>query len=829
MMNYIKVLLALITCGFFHSAAAQNQSSLVNVALGKKVTFSTKPNYVPSMDAGDNIQLTDGKYSGIDAGKKFVWQRKDAVVWKNVKPVVITIDLGSVQPIVGVSLSTAANQTDTFWPEAIYVAVSVDGKTWYDTGNLVELARKDGAAPTQNEATFRYTSHNLKTKGRYIAFSILQFPLAVVDEIEVYQGDAAWLRLPAAGSKFLNIADFNTRKIINTFVKKRLNADIASVRKNVEQSHLQPAAKSTFEAELDQDADATAQIAPLSADKKVADFKTILPLNDIHRDILAVHGKVLSAQGFQNLTVWKQPRNAWLPLIATPNKTVPELHFSMLKNQFRTDALLLTNAGATPLTAQISLKDIPHEAQNGWLKIDSVAWTDTLQSVPVADALIPVQPQNDVYEIDVPAGMTRKVWFTVDSSKVPSGAAKSTFEISGGGQKISVPLNVDISSLKMERPRLSLSMWDYSSGNAYAITPDNHAAAFALMKSHFVDTTWGSQSVLPQPGPAAFDAQDNLKVKLAFPTLDRWIGEWPNARHYFIYERAGGAFAGVKYDTPEFQTRVGSWAKALSDHIQELGLRPNQFGMTLVDEAQTESQFAVSAAWAQAIKATAPDIQLVQTIVIHHPDQVKNQDALNRMNLFILNQSVYRKTGEPTEKYFQQQEGNGKTLWFYMANGPARLLDPQKYYRQQAWFAFSQGAKGEGFWSFADAPPSSWNEYTSIRTNSSPVFLDNKTVHNSIHWDAVRDSVEDYEELSMLRDAINKTTNQPLKAEAENVLQNAVRAVTSTWKFNSSAPPAWSRGDFAWEDTSYKSTVMDAELGKVRQMLETLSYKNPPK
>src|SRR5690606_6743457 len=184
--------------------------------------------------------------------------------------------------------------------------------------------------------------------------------------------------------------------------------------------------KSTFEARLDKDKTATEEMPQLPID-----FKAIIPLTDIHRDILAVHGEALAAQGFAPLTVWQKHRYAWLPFIHAPEKSTfaPALKISMLRDQFRLDAFLLTNASGKPMTVKIKLQDPPRGAQNGWLQLSSAIWTDTFQGIPVQDALMPMEQKDGVYSLEIPAGITGKIWATVDSSKLPAGSYKSTFAV----------------------------------------------------------------------------------------------------------------------------------------------------------------------------------------------------------------------------------------------------------------------------------------------------------------------------------------------------------------------------------------------------------------
>jgi len=803
-----KVLLVL-TASLLTTSCVKAQTNSTNIALHKPVTFNVKPNYKYCTDPEDSVQLTDGKYSGEEQEvqkTRSLWVQKSTVGWQDKNPVVITIDLGSVQPISGASFSTAAAPNNVFWPTSIFIATSDDGNTWHDAGNLIQLSRKNGQPPAEGYAAFRYVTHDLKTKGRYVAFGVDSSPYVFCDEIEIYSGDNAWLNQPAPGRIITSMEKFVPAMAITSAAQQRINDDIDDIRDAINTSNLSATNKSTFMARLQKDADAAEQMDALPKD-----FKAILPINDIHRDVLAVRGEFLAAQGLKPITLWKQHRYAWLPLLAKPDQQEKtELNFSMLKNQFRSDNLLLTNAVGQSQTVTLQLQNSPQNAEDGWLQIYSVAWTDTAQGTPVADALIPVQGKNGVYSIDIPAGMTRKIWFTIDSSKLAAGISKSTFAIKNGNQLFSIPLNLDIAKTVMRAPRLSLGMWDYSNGNSYAINDANRQEAIALMRSHFVNTPWAMRNTLPWPTIKDFDAQGNLTAKLNFTNLDQWVTQWPDAKQFFVYANVGDTFAGAKQGTPEFEARVGSWAKALSAHMKELNLRPGRLGICLVDEPHTDVQDATIAAWANAIKIAAPELTLFEDPSAARLGENKNQNSIAPIDIICPTLPAYINGGSALQKYFQQLQAQGKQQWFYQCTGPVRLYDPQLYYRYQAWHAFANGATGEGFWSFSDTSkaPSSFSEYGTGRINYAPVFFDGDTVYDSIHWDAVREGVEDYEEMAMLQDAINASKDAAWKQQAQQVLDAAVKAVTGIWK----------KPVYDWQQKS-NADLADEQLRNVRNLL----------
>ncbi len=799
--------IALAACTFA-SPAAHAQPE--NIALGKSVTFSAPPNYSLSNDADDIKQLTDGKYSSIGPlqeveNTRAIWVQKNTVGWSKVMPLLITIDLGSVQPISGVSYSTAAGQSDVAWPRAIFLAVSDDNKNWRAVGDLVQLARKNGLPPEKGYANFRFITHDLQTKARYVTLGVAHLPYAFVDEIEIYKGNDAWLNRPAGGREITDLKSWVKESLTPALALRRVQTDADAVRAAIQTSKLSATKKNALTTRLDNSVASALKMQTLPPD-----FKAILPLSNPHRDVLAVHGELLASEGFAPLTIWKQHRYEWLPLLAKPTKqNAPQLSIAMLKNQFRSDALLLTNAGSTPSVAQLKISKAPRGAQNGWLQVSSVAWTDTAQSTPVADALLPIAPQNGIYHVEIPAGMTRKIWLTVDSSKVPAGATGSTLEVNSGGRKTSVPFALNVSALAMKKPRMSLSVWDYTNTNYAGLTLENRAAAMKLMRSHYVDTTWATGAALPRPEAVDFDAQNNLKTKPDFSNFDQWIALWPDARRYFVFPAVHDTFASAKMGTPEFNARVGSWAKVLASHMKELGKKPQQLGLLLVDEPHADAQDEILAAWAKAINAAAPELTLFSDPIWLRPDQTKNQDAITEMDLLSFHIPVFKDGGPEVEAYARNLKRNGKTLWLYQATGPVRLYDPQLSYRQLAWHSYSIGGTGQGYWAFGDTggAPTSWNEYSADYTTYAPVFVDKTTVYNSLHWDAMREGIEDYEELAMLQDAINSSKNATWKKQAQQVLNDAVTAVTSPWDGNRDW---WKKAD---------SNLTDNALQKVRAQL----------
>lgn len=167
-----------------------------NIATGKPVQFQTPPTYPDVTDAGDTLQLVDGAL----AAKTPLWYDSAAVGWVGTDPVVLTLDLGTHQPIRGLAVHTAAGQSGVEWPARIDVLVSVDGKRFTTVGDLVRM-NSHAKPPTSGYAAAWLANAAMKSHGRYVRLVVSPRNLGggayvMIDELEVYRGEDAWLDLP---------------------------------------------------------------------------------------------------------------------------------------------------------------------------------------------------------------------------------------------------------------------------------------------------------------------------------------------------------------------------------------------------------------------------------------------------------------------------------------------------------------------------------------------------------------------------------------------------------------------------------------------------------
>ena len=774
-----KLLLAVLVCG-------QCLAADENLALGKSYKLDPRPDYSYCTDPGDKTQLTDGEYS-----KGYFWTQKTTVGWNHASSVTITLDLGAVQPIRGASFNTAAGKAGVEWPLGITVLVSDDGKNFFPAGELVGLDAKHGGTPREGYAVHRYWTDEMKTHGRYVMFLVAPGgPFVFVDEIEVFKGEAEWLRLPFDGEAITDARVYRT----HLAVERRLRDDLRAVRTNDTQH--------TLTKELD----AIEREFPQLPRAHGPDFRAVLPLTELHARIFAAQAALWRAQGCAPLTVWTA--NPWDPLdhLAPPPRGVTNaaLNLALMKGEVRAAAFNLANAGAHALNARLRIAGLPGGENPAWIVVHEVAWTDTKSGKPVAAALPEAKREGADFCIAAPAGLTRQVWLSLHPTNVPPGTYRGAVVLRTAGGEQNIPLEVKISPLCFPAvPALHVGGWDYTDADAhYEVTPLNRDALIAHLRERFVDSPWAGATALP------FNRDTTV--------FDRWLARWPKARQYCVFVSVANKTDGAPKYTPAFGKKVGDWIRFWVAHAGQLGVQPQQLVIHLVDEPHEARQDEIILAWAKALRAANTGVKIF-TDPTHANPAKANQEMMAACDVLCPNRPMFLAGNGAFRDYYAQRRAAGTELAFYSCSGPARLLDPYAYHRLQAWTCWQQGALSSSFWAFGDSGGgSSWNEYAQQRSSSyTPLFLDAGGVTAGKHMEAIRESVEDYEYFVMLRDKVAAAE----KAGAKNPALDRARALLATSADRVlNAPDASKLSWFAPKDRS----LADAVRVEIMEALESL-------
>lgn len=797
--RYIGFTLIASTCYLSDVASGSDKlpspgsdGGLKNVALGKKYTLSPQPDYRFSTGSSDGTDLTDGK---TIAENKSLWTEQGTVGWTSKRGAIyVTIDLESATEIRGAAFSTCAGRADIKWPNHIYIFSSLDQTEWRYVGDLLDFAKRkqpfpevDADGKGVNDAHFTIQSTDLPPSiGRYVTLAICGAPYVFTDEIKLFGGDSSDTainqnlpRIESEGGLKTYIDDLLT----TAGVSRRLNSDISTLRGDISQAKIPVTEKTALNEKLAAIENDVSKMAPVSAEN----FKAIMPYHPLQSEILAVQAELWRATGIEIPFIWKTNRFQRVPFIHRPGfgeEKPLALQFRMLKGEARSDSFLISNAAAEPVEFSLQFSEIPNQLSDRIptaTTLSRTLWTDTATGVPVCNALIPVRPDGDTYSIPVPAGVTQRVWITIDSETLSQGVHNASLVIKSGSTSKILPVQISISNVRKREPSLKVGFWDYCNNNtSYGLSPSNRDSAIRSMESLYTNAPVASAAVLPWPNDNAFDAEGALKSPLSFAEFDRWVTKiWPGKENYIIFLATGQKFAGKPVGNPEFASRITSWLKAIENHIHELGLKPSQFILETVDEPHSNEQAETMIAWTRIIRAAAPEFRIITDPTWVRPDQVELQEALTGADIISPNTQLFQKGGAAAAEYYAKRQAAGQELWFYECEGPTRPADPAKYYRKQSWFAFLHNARGITFWSFGDTGnrPTSWNEYLCGGKQCEPGFIGLNEVTDSIHLHAIREGVQDYAALELLRDELASCSNPALVAKGKAFFENKIKSI----------------------------------------------------
>ncbi|MFQ6042113.1 MAG: hypothetical protein ACE5PV_14750 [Candidatus Poribacteria bacterium] len=739
-----------------------------NIAKGKKYKLTPRPNYSYCTDAGDTVQLTDGVYT-----KGYFWTQKSTVGWQNAHPVIITIDLESVQPIGGVSFSTAAGTAGVQWP-SILIFVSDDGKIYTYAADLVALSAEHSQPKAEGYARHRFWTDKLRTHGRYVAFLVSgNGPYVFVDEIEIYRGQDEFLDEPLAGKKTANLKQFFAKLEVTQLMKRRLRNDATEVRKSLEGI--------VKKEKLAQELDAIEKEIPMIAEVSAEGFRTVLPLNDLHRRIFAVQAAIWREKGVKRVIVWQKNRWDMLSPTEPPREGGAEINVAMMKNEYRSAAFNISNAGPGQRELGLSIVGLPGGTNPNYITVHDVPFTDTKSGVPIAAALPYARKERGSFRLEIPEGMTRQVWLTFHPP-VDMPAGEYTGKIVIASDVHDVPLRLNLYPFTFpEQPTLHLGGWDYTDrDHHYDVTENNREALIEHLREHYVDTPWATSNVMPR---GKYDERGNMIEAPSPGNFRKWVQRWPNARNYYVFASVGRRFSGFDMGTRAFKNAVAQWITWWVEKLGKWNIKPEQLSLLLVDEPSSHEQDRIIIEYAKVIQEAQPDVVIWEDPTWREPWKATGE-LFEVSDVLCPNMVMWIEGGEKFAEFYLKQREAGRKLWFYACSGPGKLLDPYSYHRMQPWFCWKYGAEGVGYWAFGDSNgASSWNEYLAKKGAYTPVFLDENSVTAGKHMEAIREGIEDYEYLRMLRDRVAELESRGVKGKtidsAKKLLDSAAERVVS--------------------------------------------------
>jgi len=749
-------------------------AALENVARGKPVVFLPKaPNYELCTDADDALQLTDGEY--VTAPGQ-MWLHKGCVGWSNsgAKPFAVKLDLGADTPIAGFAWNVGSGGAGVAFPQSVLVYVSLDGENWAFAGDLLGKALTLRAMPAPGTySAYKAWADDLPCHGRWVMFVVQQVRYVFVDEVEVYRGREELLKEPFPETTVTDPLKSGS------VVRYRLR-----MLKDAERSG---AAK---------DPSVRKRIGELDFEQLPKDFKTILPLTDLHAEIYAANVANLRAAGFAKPVLWTNNRWANLdPLTVPPASSVSDepIRIRTMRGEVRSAAVNVLNPTERPLVCRVSVEGLPDGTD---VELSEVIFTDTAWFRPVSGALRP--GKGGAIEFTVPAGISKQVWI---KSVRPSGAAgRRTGTLRAklsDGTELTRPLTVHVYDLDYPRePRLQVGGWDYLNNPNYYRNPGATASKVALHRDMGVNVEWATGGV--RPTGEEFDAAGHLVSALDFAKWDDWTQNVvPGFRTYAVFLAMEKSFHGEKIGTERFKTMAKEYFAAWGAHIRAT-MRPDQRVLLQVfDEPRNAEQADVAIHWMRAVKsAGCPAFVTYMDPLFPDGFDAKIDPAFWDLCDVICPQSI---SAEKAAEF----RAKGQSVYLYSCIGPSRTFDPLSYYRLAAWRVFALGGKGMFYWAFGCGAGigDSWRAYAQTGTEYSPYFVSADAAMPAKQSEAIRESIADFEYLSLFAE----------RCGAEKAAK-AVRHVLDNYP---TGDPDWDNPAF----TEEKRNLPDAMCGAILRQL----------
>ena len=729
-----------IACAVFLPFAAF--AALENVASGRTVEFLPKaPDYELCTDADDAKQLTDGEYV---TGPGQVWTKKGCVGWVNSgsKPLGVKIDLGEDTPITGFSWNVPSGTAGVRFPQSVLVYVSMDGRNWAFAGDLLGKALTLRPMPAPGTySVYRAWVDDMPCHGRWVMFVVQQGRYAFVDELEIYRGRDELLKVP-----FPEVTVDDPIRYGRT-VRFRLRFQRDAERTGAIR-----------------DESIRRRIAELDIEKFPKGFRAVVPLNDLHRDILAANAANLRAAGFAKPVLWTNNRWANLdPLTVPPERAVSDdpIRIRMMRGEVRSAAVNVLNPTDRPLDCRVSVEGLPDGTD---IELSEVVFTDTAWFRCVSGAL--VKGTGNVVRFTLPAGISKQVWIKAVRPSGTAGLRTGLVRAQlSDGTELTRPLTVHVFDLDFPKTtRLHLGGWDYLNKPDYYRNPGATASKVALHRDIGVDVAWATGDVRPKK--AVFDAAGHLTSKLDFAEWDRWTqATCPGFGTYAVFLAVEGSFEGEKAGTERFNAMIRDYFTAWGERIRTSPLAGKRVLLQTVDEPRNAEQANLAILWMRAIKESGcREFVTYMDPLFPNGFKEKIDPAFWDLCDIICPQSMSRAEAEALR-------AKGKEIWLYSCIGPSRTFDPQAYYRLAAWRVFDLGGTGMMYWALGCGAGlgDSWRAYEQKGTEYSPYFVSSTEATPSKQSEAIRESAEDFEYLSML--AARKGPEKAEKA-VRHVIEN---------------------------------------------------------
>lgn len=467
-------------------------------------------------------------------------------------------------------------------------------------------------------------------------------------------------------------------------------------------------------------------------------------------------------------------------------------------------ALNIFNFGAESLMARVEIDDFTLEAAadeapvlaRDVAKLHEVVNVPTQMSDVVADA-IPRMNQADV--ITLPPRDARQIWLNIDTKRLKPGKWKSavrirTLEVEPREFIAPIVVTVWTPSLPEIQP-LHHCNWGYVEGSRH-----KHYKAETLKDRAAHGNNVFTCTFVPL---AKFDENGTLIGDIDYKDHDEFVKEYA-PQGMILFQMTGGISGPTGRETEVYRKAYVAWMTAWVQHLKDMGISYDRYAMYPVDEpGLSDGLVTLYLDYAKLTRKADPKVQMY-TDPVHRITEEELQRMVPYVDIWCPNRNGFL-LDIGAEK-FAIIKNSGSQVWTYECDGNAKHLSPLGYYRGQSWLAWRHGLTGIGFWTYCTSSEDPW-----FKSSVSPDYLmtyQGESVVSSKRWEAVRDGIEDYSMLTVLRGHVSKARGDSKKQDAvkkaETLLGDRAYAIATfcnnrdVTPTNSGMPGARRRADEQW-------------------------------
>lgn len=771
------------------SNAATAPSAGENLARGKICHYDPPPSYDFCTDAGDEAQLTDGKYNGC------TWTDAGTVGWNTVKDraAVIDIDLGEPAPIGEITFDTIGGAAGVTFPSAVLVFVSNDGQQYrYLCDVMTE------SLPQTQANNHRFAADALRGWGRYVRIVPLSGGFFMFcDEIEILRGTHSEQDARYASEKSIpasevlafaeNLRSWANQKNASLTLLRQAEAALTARTPWLEDAQLVSEARQRIERAR----------AQTMSDLNVTniDYRQGPPYRQPEADAFKMMGQLSSRVWPDHpFVVWsKDPWERLGPLESPPTRAAAadgkaSVRAEMMNNEWAIGSFVVSSASDEPQTLSLSADNFEGPggktfAADELLRIAQVIHVEAYGFNYPDDAIVPLAEEPVVLK----PGVSKRIWLTFKTRgmNLKPGVYKSAIAVtSSGGGSASVPVELRIWPLRFpDQVALHSVSWGYFDDPNLV---GREEAAARDLEEHYNTTLVINHRYLPKPKA---DEQGNLIERLDFSKIDQMIAWNPNCRMWLLWLefRWGlGEMGTGQFNTPAWKKAFAQYVTQVRDHLAKKGIGREQFAWYWTDEPAADH-------WRNDIIAskTLKEID-PQMLVWANPSREVGVDQLTAALPYV---DIYCPSGgtlATVSGVLGVAQQTHLKSWMY-DSGSDRNADPEGYYRRFAWRAWNYKLAGIGMWVYVDEKAATFSDYTN-GPSYAMIYGGEKGVIGSKRWDAWRQGIADYEYLRMLSEAADAARKAGYKgaalAKAEKILSEGVDRVVGNNPQAKDAPSA---------------------------------------